>query len=986
MGSTEAKVEKIFKFVALRPVEEINTTASEENYIYDETDKNIFGDDLIKNVDELNNLAQQYVNSENFEIGFGDETKLVKVQEYLEKQKYKANAENLITKIESILGQDLASFMQTKGKVLKAKKASLWNSLRALVILVNYKPQFRQKIIATLRTINSLEQLAKDPKVTEDSKKLNRLLTTRPILENNTLKIKQKQKQNSKKKKQEKEKQNNKLKKQDSKLLKQILDLKVSRESLKRSYKDHLLELSKKDPHASTGAQDDTKPSKKGRSKKSSKKQDQEQINEIIETSRVRCKDLKTLGSDSRKILKDNELYGDEIFYEDTVSKLDTRIKGLSTVLFDGKNAKTINQYQKVLAKVQTIAASMPQLDLDVVYEDWINNNNYGAGNESSFANSSSAAGSIQPLGIGDLLILEQKLIRYEASEISHVENVLKSEYKERVHRTLDKTEETIFTSTSTTEETEKDLQSTDRYELQTEVEKTLEADLSLSAGLEMSASYGPVKLGVTADFATSLSSSKSSSTATSYAQEIVEQSVSKIESTIKEERTTKILSEVEETNTHGFDNKEGDGHVIGIYQWLDKVYTAQIYNYGKRLMFEFVVPEPAAFYRYTQESKSADGVSVEKPEELAEDFNHLSISPDDYETWVSKYNVQGVNPPPPETTVLATSMNQISTGEVNHYTQANKELTVPDGYRASTARVNYNITHNAGDSWFQVIVGIRQIGLGDSGFIANMNNEDSVVPIGVNAKLFCYALNVEVTCTRTAEKLEEWQLETYNAIVAAYESAKANYDAAVDAASFSSTTISATREDTNRKIEKTELQKACLTLFAREYFEDFDAMVADVSPYGYPEFQINEAVNEGAYIQFFEQAFEWDQMTYLFYPYFWSRKEDWVNRVNLESTSDDTFDQFLKAGSARVVVPVRPGYEDAVMYYLESDGEIWNGGEAPVIGDDLYVSIAEELAEDDLGEAVGDSWEVKIPTTLTLVKEDSTLPDWSDTNEETGS
>jgi hypothetical protein len=36
---------------------------------------------------------------------------------------------------------------------------------------------------------------------------------------------------------------------------------------------------------------------------------------------------------------------------------------------------------------------------------------------------------------------------------------------------------------------------------------------------------------------------------------------------------------------------------ISGIYRWVDKIYTSQVYNYGKRLMFEFVLPEPAALF-----------------------------------------------------------------------------------------------------------------------------------------------------------------------------------------------------------------------------------------------------------------------------------------------------------------------------------------------------------------------------------------------------
>lgn len=49
--------------------------------------------------------------------------------------------------------------------------------------------------------------------------------------------------------------------------------------------------------------------------------------------------------------------------------------------------------------------------------------------------------------------------------------------------------------------------------------------------------------------------------------------------------------------------------------------------------------------------------------------------------------------------------------------------------------------------------------------------------------------------------------------------------------------------------------------LFTGQRFESFDAMRTNVAPFGYPEFSFDEATKEGKYIQFFEQAFEWDQM-----------------------------------------------------------------------------------------------------------------------------
>lgn len=70
-------------------------------------------------------------------------------------------------------------------------------------------------------------------------------------------------------------------------------------------------------------------------------------------------------------------------------------------------------------------------------------------------------------------------------------------------------------------------------------------------------------------------------------------------------------------------------------------------------------------------------------------------------------------------------------------------------------------------------------------------------------------------------------------------------------------------------------------------------------------------ALADGTRIRFFEHAFEWDQMQYVFYPYFWARPGGWADRFHARNM-DPFLEEFLKAGYARVVVPVRPGFEAA--------------------------------------------------------------------------
>ncbi|MBL0125862.1 MAG: hypothetical protein IPP83_00060 [Flavobacteriales bacterium] len=180
------------------------------------------------------------------------------------------------------------------------------------------------------------------------------------------------------------------------------------------------------------------------------------------------------------------------------------------------------------------------------------------------------------------------------------------------------------------------------------------------------------------------------------------------------------------------------------------------------------------------------------------------------------------------------------------------------------------------------------------------------------------------------------------------------------------------------------ELKKHCIEFISGQRFESFDAMRNNVAPHGYPEFSFTEATAEGKYIQFFEQAFEWDQMTYLFYPYFWARKKEWVNILHRDE-NDPLFMNFLQAGAARVLVPVRNTYVKAVLHYLNTGGEIWNGEDVPAPDDPLYVSIIDEIMEADGyfegGEIESEPWLSKVPTSLVYLTHGDTpddLPDYS--------
>jgi hypothetical protein len=93
----------------------------------------------------------------------------------------------------------------------------------------------------------------------------------------------------------------------------------------------------------------------------------------------------------------------------------------------------------------------------------------------------------------------------------------------------------------------------------------------------------------------------------------------------------------------------------------------------------------------------------------------------------------------------------------------------------------------------------------------------------------------------------------------------------------------------------------------------------------------------QGAMIRFLHQAVEWESMLFFLYPYFWSHASRWELKKYLDHP-DFLHKTFLKAGSARVVLTIRPGFERDFVSFLET------GTLDELPGDHPYMTIAQEM------------------------------------------
>jgi hypothetical protein len=242
--------------------------------------------------------------------------------------------------------------------------------------------------------------------------------------------------------------------------------------------------------------------------------------------------------------------------------------------------------------------------------------------------------------------------------------------------------------------------------------------------------------------------------------------------------------------------------------------------------------------------------------------------------------------------------------------------------------------------------------------------------------------VGVSAWLKRTAEAFEQWQIATYNAIMTAYRLAKEEYDRRVKEAATSDAVPISIRSDVEyRTVEQAELKRASLELLTDQHFDSFGAISM---PNKIPTINNSTALAEGPIVRFFEHAFEWNNIVYTFYPYFWGRKEVWPEKLG-SGDNDPVFAKFLSAGYARVVVPVRRGYESHISLYLAT-GVMFPDGEAPQIGDAEYLSIIDEIKENEAaisnspeqaGVAEGTPWKIVLPTGLVCLDPDGKLPSW---------
>ncbi len=621
----------------------------------------------------------------------------------------------------------------------------------------------------------------------------------------------------------------------------------------------------------------------------------------------------------------------------------------------------------------------------------------------------------VQSLGIADFRRVEQEICCYVPGEVSHIENILAREYKEKATRSLVSSEITSEQTRETEIENLTDTTSTERNELQNEVSSVVDQDSSQSYGANASISGGwgdnyRFTAGTNFDASSSSSSSVSNSEAQTYAQEVTERALERVVQKVSSKRTSRVLREFEENNKHGFDNTKGEKHITGVYRWVDKVYKNQIVNYGKRLLYEFSIPEPSRVLKellYIKEGAATTKLNLIEPTLPENPFSMLingslfsakMINRSNYQEIASKFGATVSSVPEASMKISGGAESNYTkggftpdSGGFGYFTSGTEQVSIPDGYEVHEAKASVSFNYHPRD----IENASYSIQIGGKSHHKNTNqvyyDSQDIAFNGLggiqNELVLSYesfdtgtlAISFSATCQLTDEAYQQWQNETYDAIIAAYKTRVDEYNDFQRAEQNLEPTSEGSRLTFNplfnRSIEKRELKRLAIELLTKS-----TNITISRNSYTDAEEKSEIVANDGferhaSVVRFFEQAFDWEIMAYQLYPYYYSNKDNWKDLIQEQEEADPIFQAFLQSGMARMVAPVRPGFETAVNWYM-STGEIWNGqGLVTDINDELYLSVADEML-DPVGQPVGEPWETRVPTSLTLVQAKSAYLD----------
>lgn len=593
--------------------------------------------------------------------------------------------------------------------------------------------------------------------------------------------------------------------------------------------------------------------------------------------------------------------------------------------------------------------------------------------------------GYARPLGFADIRLIRQHLLRYRLGEVAHIENVMRGEALERSEEISRRIETSERDSQSNDDQTERaairqgDTQQ--EQDSQTGPLGTLKREFD-----NLKQEYGSDGLSVTATGAWTENLTGPATLdkqAFRYAQRLLEQASARVARKVETERSRRTVEEFIERNRRHFDNLAGSDPLIGVYRWVDAIHRVEVVPDGTRLIVEIVLADPAR--AYVNRSNALHGIDVPPPippwlggDGIAPVLSPNDINRDNHAALAARYNTALPPAPPP--------LNLVRTASLAANPPQNQAcVEIPPGYIVAGGTIGYGwiapTTATEPAPALDILLGGTVVHIDPaqdpvpgSKSLDAMPAGTQQVPVTVLSGRLDFAVQVSLNCTCPADShgYQQWQIAVYNDIMAAYGARRAEYLTTLTA--LAARIARPAGADAPRDVAAAELQKTAIACLI--------APVLRHIPDSAPAWWRDAAIM--ALTQRFRDALEWQDSICTYFPRFFSdndaQRPDWLTLARTPDSAPG-FTEFLEAGGARLLVPVRPHAILPLLYYLSTGGLSWPGGDAtaPVCETDgKLANTFKSIAQCPPPAAQTESWEMVIPTSMLMLQADARLPDLS--------
>ena len=492
-----------------------------------------------------------------------------------------------------------------------------------------------------------------------------------------------------------------------------------------------------------------------------------------------------------------------------------------------------------------------------------------------------------------------------------------------------------------------------------------------------VSGSYGFVTASVASSFGAQDQNSQSATDSRQHSIQTTKKASSRSIQSHKVTISTSTTSGSSTSNTRMLENPNAtDPMRVDYFSLMRKWYVA-LYRYGLRLTYDITVPEPGAALReaYRQlaqlQTQAAQGFTFP--------IEYSDITPSSYTVLASTYGAQ-VSPPPVAQWINAggTDVTGIDVNNPGNFTDWPIQFTAPDGYQVDHILLSAHIgdnhpqdNPNNKNGYSFGIVGYSQnldeVGPGTQEFITNLNLGNFLSGYTGSLTVTCvlrYANPATVTLSvytiPTASSISQWQASVYDALYNAAQVTFSNLQQTVTAQIETlQQQINSVDTLTLRREENDEIMKCALRWLLGANFEFMPQNVIDLfqqsgtdlkygigftgNQTGFSSDDWTVVMQNEDRVNFINQAVDWDNVIFFLYSYFWDVPDSW-DFIRQIGHPDATRQAFLRAGSARVVLTVRQGWELAWTYFVEFGSTIMPNP----LPSHPYLTIAQQIQDYD--------------------------------------